>query len=146
MREKVLEEAGWTLTCESPLEIEHEDGSTATLQGAQIVIDYLIAEDNLSEAPNESGDEPVVLDEDDIEIIEKLINGNGGDEFDAVEEFLKSRIRDYFDMDQWDEPEEYDLIFDYKGRHYHMEIEEGCCIEATGDHRIMEWTGTVTKV
>ena len=87
-----------------------------------------------------------VLDEEDIEEIEYLINGNGGDERDAVEEFLQGRFRDYFEMSEFDEPESYELIFDYKGNRYHMEIEENGCCESAWDHRIMYWTKTVTKL
>ena len=36
-----LEEAGWAVECESPLEIRHEDGSFASLNAAEMVIDYL---------------------------------------------------------------------------------------------------------
>ena len=39
--DELLELAGWTLECESPLEIRHEDGSFATGQAAQIVIEFL---------------------------------------------------------------------------------------------------------
>jgi hypothetical protein len=41
MNEKLLEENGWTVECESPFEIRHEDGSFATGQAAQIVVIYL---------------------------------------------------------------------------------------------------------
>jgi len=144
--EEILEENGWTITCQSPLEMEHEDGSVATLQAADIVIDYL--ESEADEQPQDPGKDyvDVVLDEEDIEQIEYLINGNGGDERDAVEEFLQGRFRDYFEMDDFDEPESYELIFDYKGNKYHMEIEENGCCESAHDHRIMYWTRTVTKL
>lgn len=39
--EQVLIHYGWTLECESPYEIRHEDGSFATGQAARIVIDAL---------------------------------------------------------------------------------------------------------
>ncbi len=32
---------GWTVECEGPFEIRHEDGSFATLHAAKIVVDYL---------------------------------------------------------------------------------------------------------
>jgi hypothetical protein len=35
---KFLEEWGWIVECESPLEIRHEDGSFATLNAAKIVL------------------------------------------------------------------------------------------------------------
>lgn len=37
----MLEAEGWTLECESPLEIRHEDGSFATGQAARAVIESL---------------------------------------------------------------------------------------------------------
>ncbi len=33
--------AGWSMDCESPLEISHEDGSRATGQAAQMVIQHI---------------------------------------------------------------------------------------------------------
>lgn len=36
----LLDENGWQVECESPLEIRHEDGSTATGTGAEIVLAY----------------------------------------------------------------------------------------------------------
>lgn len=142
-KEEILEQNGWTITCQSPFELEHEDGSVATGLAAEIVI-YHYTDD----LPNESGEDYVdfVLDEDDIQEIEYLINGNGGDERDAVEEFLQGRFRDYFEMNDFDEPESYELIFDYKGNRYHMEIEEDGCCESAWDHRIMYWTKTVTRL
>lgn len=38
---KLLDDAGWTVVCESPLEIEDVDGSRATLLAAEIVVDWL---------------------------------------------------------------------------------------------------------
>lgn len=141
--EEILKENGWTVVCESPLEIQHEDGSVATGLGAQIVLYHY--ED---QSPKDGGSDnvDVVLDEDDIESIEQLINGNGGNEKDAVYEFLQGRFRDYFEMDEWDNPETYKLIFDYKGNKYRLEIEEDGCCEVTSEHRIMFWTGTLTKL
>lgn len=43
--EKILKSAGWTIVCGSPLEIEHEDGSFASEQGAEIIINFLIGDD-----------------------------------------------------------------------------------------------------
>ena len=42
--ESKLAEYGWTIECESPLEVRHEDGSFASGQAAEIVIDFLMAE------------------------------------------------------------------------------------------------------
>ncbi len=39
--ELILEEAGWTVECESPFEIRHDDGSFATQQAAHIVLQVL---------------------------------------------------------------------------------------------------------
>lgn len=36
-----LEKRGWTVECQSPLEIRHEDGSFATLNAAKIVLLWL---------------------------------------------------------------------------------------------------------
>lgn len=44
MGEQRLQETGWTVECQSPLEIRHEDGSFASGQAAQIVIDSLESE------------------------------------------------------------------------------------------------------
>ena len=41
-RDKLLEKLGWSVVCESPYEVEHEDGSSASGQAAQIVVDELI--------------------------------------------------------------------------------------------------------
>ena len=43
--EAFLCKAGWTVECESPLEIRNQDdGTFASGQAAQIVIDYIISE------------------------------------------------------------------------------------------------------
>ena len=41
-RDKILEALGWTVVCESPYEIEHEDGSSASGMAAQIVVGKVI--------------------------------------------------------------------------------------------------------
>lgn len=43
-RGDVLKANGWTLECESPLEIRHHDGSFAAGQAARMVIDMLSGE------------------------------------------------------------------------------------------------------
>lgn len=43
-QEEMLNAMGWTTVCESPHELEHEDGSTATGQSAQIMVDAIIEE------------------------------------------------------------------------------------------------------
>ena len=40
--EEILEEEGWTITCQSPHEIEHEDGSCARGRATQYVIDAIV--------------------------------------------------------------------------------------------------------
>jgi len=40
-KEEILEDNGWIIEFESPFEIRHYDGSFATGQAANIVLDYL---------------------------------------------------------------------------------------------------------
>ena len=42
--EKLLESNGWTVECQSPFEIRHEDGSFATGQAADIVLSSIRSE------------------------------------------------------------------------------------------------------
>lgn len=42
--EEMLEAMGWTITCQSPFEIEHTEGSRASGQATQMVIDAVIEE------------------------------------------------------------------------------------------------------
>lgn len=42
LEEEYLEKEGWTICCESPLELEHSDGSTVTGNAAKYVIDGLL--------------------------------------------------------------------------------------------------------
>jgi hypothetical protein len=37
---EILEREGWSVERQSPLELRHEDGSFATKQAAQIIIEY----------------------------------------------------------------------------------------------------------
>lgn len=39
--EDALAHAGWTIECQSPLEIRHKDGDFATGQAARLVIDHV---------------------------------------------------------------------------------------------------------
>ena len=41
---KLLADNGWTVECESPFEIRHEDGSFATLNAAEIVLESFVDE------------------------------------------------------------------------------------------------------
>ena len=76
MREKALEEAGWTMTCESPLEIEHSDGSAASGQAADIVIDYVVSE-HMDDLIDECGDCRPVKPKQDAEVVKpKIINNS----------------------------------------------------------------------
>lgn len=42
LNKKILATRKWTIECESPFEIRHEDGSFATGQAANIVLHHLI--------------------------------------------------------------------------------------------------------
>lgn len=44
MEEKALEYYGWTIECQSPFELRHEDGSFASGQAANYLVDSLIEE------------------------------------------------------------------------------------------------------
>lgn len=56
--EILLQENGWIVTCESPLEIESEDGySTATNYAAEIILDYYkIIEESSNNIPDNPED------------------------------------------------------------------------------------------
>lgn len=41
--EELLKAIGWTIICESPFEIQHEDGSIATNWAAQMILTYIKA-------------------------------------------------------------------------------------------------------
>lgn len=41
MNEELLKENGWTIECESPFEIKHEDGSFATMNAAYTIVNLL---------------------------------------------------------------------------------------------------------
>jgi hypothetical protein len=43
--QQLLQKYGWTLECQSPFEIRHEDGSFASGQAASIVLSHLREED-----------------------------------------------------------------------------------------------------
>lgn len=38
---ELLEKEGWIIECESPFEIRHEDGSFATLNAANMILDII---------------------------------------------------------------------------------------------------------
>ena len=60
-RDIILEALGWSVVCESPYEIEHEDGSSASGQATHIVVDELMT--NWKD----------YLDEDEIETLSKKL-------------------------------------------------------------------------
>ena len=142
MNKELLSKNGWVLECESPLEIRHEDGSFATQQAANIVINSLELDNNgevVSGGIHEFSDY-------DIECIEEEIECNGRDIDDAVEVVIRENFRNIFEMNDWDEPNYTELDFEYKGNKYHMEIiEDGCC-EASWDGRIMYWKFNFSKL
>jgi len=49
-------------------------------------------------------------------------------------------------MNDWDEPEYYERVFNYKGNKYSVEIEEDGCCESTHDGRIMYWKHKIIKL
>lgn len=49
--EQFIEDQGWTIVCESPLELSHEDGSFASMQAAKLALSQL-NEEFLDENPS----------------------------------------------------------------------------------------------
>ena len=64
----------------------------------------------------------------------------------AIDYILEEGIRDLFEMDKHDEPEFTELVIPFKGVDYKIEIYSDGCIEATGDHTIMDWRWIVTPL
>ena len=62
----------------------------------------------------------------------------------AFDYLLENEIRDIFEMDNHDEPEFTEMVIPFKGIDYKVEIYSDGCIEATGEHTIMDWRWTVT--
>lgn len=62
---------------------------------------------------------------------------------DNIHDFMKENLRDYFEFNTWDEPEETSLVFSYDDIKYRVSIEEDGCIEASHDGRIMDWKVSV---
>ena len=52
--EKLLGDDGWTVDCESPFELSREDGSRATLAGAEYVMEFLRRADDVAEEVEEA--------------------------------------------------------------------------------------------
>jgi len=65
---------------------------------------------------------------------------------DAFDYLLENEVRDVFEMDQWDDPEFDELIIPFNGINYKIKIQSDGCIEVTNEHRIMDWSWTVTPV
>ena len=65
---------------------------------------------------------------------------------EIIASYVDNEVRYIFGMDDWDEPEFYEATTEWEGQKYKVEIEEGSCIEASHDGRIMEWEINVTKI
>ena len=139
---EILENNEWVVECESPLEIRHNDGNFATMQAAQIVLDSL-SNENIEDLPDDS---EYTFTDFEVECIEDQVEEHNGNELLAIEEYVESDLRTYFEMNDWDEPEYYERVFNYKGNKYSVEIEEDGCCEATHDGRIMYWKHKIIKL
>jgi hypothetical protein len=64
----------------------------------------------------------------------------------AITRFIEDNLRDYFPMNDWDDPDYYVGIATIDGVDYHVEIEEGDCIESTCEHRIVLWGIKVERI
>ena len=64
----------------------------------------------------------------------------------AFDYLLENYVRELFDMDEWDVPETTSINITFKDKNYKVSIFEGECIEATHEHRIMEWSHTVEEI
>jgi len=81
------------------------------------------------------------------EIIEEGMGEGNGTILAGIEYLMEDGVRDMFDLNQWDEPKDgYSKTIEYGGKAFRIDIEEGSCIEATNEHRIMEWDHTITEV
>jgi hypothetical protein len=49
-------------------------------------------------------------------------------------------------MNTWDEPKYYEKIINFQGNNYMITINEGECIEATNEHRIIDWMWEIKKI
>lgn len=84
--EEILDRCGWSLDCQSPLNISHTDGTMATNYAAQVMIDYL-----RDEFEEEREDFVEALKPRDI--IEDLENIIPGFVVEAVNNLLKKNYR-----------------------------------------------------
>ena len=68
-----------------------------------------------------------------------------GDDINSdLAEYLSDCLRDIFDFNAFDEPDEYAKYFVWNEDVYEIAIEEDGCVESTWDGRIMNWKSTVT--
>ncbi|MEK6829112.1 MAG: hypothetical protein AABY15_03215 [Nanoarchaeota archaeon] len=91
--EEILKEMGWTIVCQSPYEIEHEDGSTARGQSTQIVIDGIVADYHAMKAEEEEEEKLNKKLEATKDLNLTLINGN------EIIAFLNKESKDNEDWD-----------------------------------------------
>jgi hypothetical protein len=99
--QRYLEVNGWTVECESPLEIRHEEGSFATLYAAKVLLGEL--EEQYKEERNVA-DKTVSADEEypHQHTFEKLLKL-----FDAMENYVNTaQEQEYKDKDRTDETDE----------------------------------------
>jgi predicted transcriptional regulator len=71
---------------------------------------------------------------------------NGLSITEAFNSLLEYNIRDLFKMNTWDEPKYYEKIINFQGNNYMITINEGECIEATNEHRIIDWMWEIKKI
>ena len=64
----------------------------------------------------------------------------------AFDYLLDNEVRDVFEMNDWDEPNFFELEIPFQGKRYKVVIEDNGCCEATNEHRIMYWKHTVTEI
>jgi hypothetical protein len=59
---------------------------------------------------------------------------------------LLTNVHDLFEMNEWDEPNFYELIIPFEGNQYKITIEEDGLCESRYDHIIMYWSWTIEKI
>ena len=81
------------------------------------------------------------------EIITEGIGETEGTVIDGIDYMLEESLGDLFNMNTWDEPEEgFSKVIKFKDKKYRIDIQEDGCVEATNEHRIMDWTHTITEL
>lgn len=73
--EQFIEDQGWTIVCESPLELSHEDGSFASMQAAKLALSQL-NEEFLEENPQYKEDSSDTIADDQESKISELVRIN----------------------------------------------------------------------